>query len=324
MPASFPSDSIAGHGNRKSDRSGQRLLLAALLTLPFAVPSPPASADSGAASDRFASAAAPTAGATADDWRIEINLPERRLRVYSRVVSDNIGDIWRLWGDFPVAVGARRHPTPIVETRLAPGIVRPDWAAPNQAWAGEHRGQLVPFMAPGNPFRTRNAQGRWEGYFLPLGLTGIGLHSTNQRSSIGKSASHGCIRMNLDDVRKLHREIPAGSRIATVYRLFACAQEGDSIVIKSFPDIYGRLSTIDRLDQLQAALLDVNLSAELLDPKVLDRLISEPGHTVSLVKTGLYDVEDPDHPQAVTPPLPALGNSLLSALNKLHQESTHR
>ncbi len=286
-------------------------------------------ADASVAPQAVSSSPAPTGvsmpdGTSPQDWRVEVNVPERQLRVYSRNVSAHNSDDWRIWEIFPVAVGTRRHPTPIVETTLEPGIVRPDWAAPNREWAGEHAGKLVPFMASGNPFRTRNEQGAWEGYFLPLGRTGIGLHSTNQRSSIGKTASHGCIRMHLSDVRRLYRTIPSGSPVVTVYNLYSCSRVGDSIVIKSFPDIYRRLSTADRFDQLQAALTAVQWSAEALPTEAVAELIERPGLDLSLVISDIH-ADDPT-PAATSQAAPHADFSrpLLSALNQVHQDASRR
>jgi lipoprotein-anchoring transpeptidase ErfK/SrfK len=41
----------------------------------------------------------------------------------------------------------------------------------------------------------------------------IGLHGTNDSSSIGRGSSHGCIRMNNRDIRELVKILPLGTPI---------------------------------------------------------------------------------------------------------------
>ena len=58
-------------------------------------------------------------------------------------------------------------------------------------------------MPPGksNPLGTR-----WMG----LSAKGYGIHGTNVPSSIGKSASHGCIRMRQSDLEELFEMVDIG------------------------------------------------------------------------------------------------------------------
>jgi hypothetical protein len=48
---------------------------------------------------------------------------------------------------------------------------------------------------------------RW----LGLSLKGFGIHGTNVPSSIGRKASHGCIRMRNRDIEELFELIQVGS-----------------------------------------------------------------------------------------------------------------
>jgi hypothetical protein len=42
---------------------------------------------------------------------------------------------------------------------------------------------------------------------------GYGLHGTNEPESIGRDASHGCVRMLNDDVEELYKEVKAGDKV---------------------------------------------------------------------------------------------------------------
>ena len=55
---------------------------------------------------------------------------------------------------------------------------------------------------PGGPYGTR---------WLGLSLRGYGIHGTNDPSSIGKSASNGCVRMFNEDVEELFSLTPVGT-----------------------------------------------------------------------------------------------------------------
>ena len=52
---------------------------------------------------------------------------------------------------------------------------------------------------------------RFLGLNVPWGS--YGLHGTNKPDSIGKNASHGCIRMAVKDAEKLYAMVPTGTRV---------------------------------------------------------------------------------------------------------------
>jgi lipoprotein-anchoring transpeptidase ErfK/SrfK len=66
-----------------------------------------------------------------------------------------------------------------------------------------HEGKVIP---PGknNPLGTR-----WMG----LNLKGYGIHGTNAPKSIGKAASHGCIRMAKKDLEELFTLVKVGDGV---------------------------------------------------------------------------------------------------------------
>jgi len=56
--------------------------------------------------------------------------------------------------------------------------------------------------------------GYWMGFNVPWGMYGI--HGTNEPWSIGRSLSHGCIRMFNKDVAELYKITPIGTKV-TIY-----------------------------------------------------------------------------------------------------------
>ncbi len=53
-----------------------------------------------------------------------------------------------------------------------------------------------------------NPGGPYGAFWMGLSRKHYGIHGTNDPSSIGKSVSHGCIRMNNRDVLELSRLVP--------------------------------------------------------------------------------------------------------------------
>ena len=56
--------------------------------------------------------------------------------------------------------------------------------------------------------------GSWLGFNVPWG--NFGIHGTLEPNSLGWSSSHGCIRMNNDEVAELYKIIPIGTKITIV------------------------------------------------------------------------------------------------------------
>jgi lipoprotein-anchoring transpeptidase ErfK/SrfK len=103
---------------------------------------------------------------------------------------------------FPVATGQAIYPTPAGEWHIVVKYRNPWWYPPTtSAWA---RGlQPVP-PGPNNPLGTR-----WMGLDAP----GIGIHGTDAPTSIGYSASHGCVRMQVPDAEWLFNQVDIGTTV---------------------------------------------------------------------------------------------------------------
>jgi lipoprotein-anchoring transpeptidase ErfK/SrfK len=104
---------------------------------------------------------------------------------------------------YPIAVGQAGLETPAGLYKIQDKAVNPAWHVPNSPWAGSLAGQVIPGGAPNYPIKAR-----WLGV-----ADGVGVHGTDARGSIGSNASHGCIRMLIEDVEKLYDEVPIGTPI---------------------------------------------------------------------------------------------------------------
>lgn len=102
---------------------------------------------------------------------------------------------------YPIAVGQVGLETPAGLYKIQNKAVNPAWSVPNAAWAGSLAGQVIPAGAANNPIKSR-----WLGVY-----DGVGVHGTSDRGSIGSNASHGCIRMLIEDVEALYDDVPVGT-----------------------------------------------------------------------------------------------------------------
>jgi lipoprotein-anchoring transpeptidase ErfK/SrfK len=108
----------------------------------------------------------------------------------------------RLVREFRVATGQAVYPTPAGIWRIVNMQRDPWWYPPTyDEWA---KGLKPVPPGPGNPLGTR-----WMGLDAP----GVGIHGTDAPASIGYSASHGCIRMQVPDAEWLFEHVRVGTPV---------------------------------------------------------------------------------------------------------------
>lgn len=105
---------------------------------------------------------------------------------------------------FGVATGQDRYPTPLGRFEIVVKWRNPWWYPPASPWA---KGESPIPPGPSNPLGTR-----WMG----LSAAGVGIHGTNNESSIGYSVSHGCIRMHVADAEWLFNRVDIGTAVFIV------------------------------------------------------------------------------------------------------------
>jgi L,D-transpeptidase-like protein len=114
--------------------------------------------------------------------QILVSLPDRKLALIEG------GEVKKV---YPVAVGKETSPSPSGSFTITNRVTNPTYY---------HKGQVVE-PGPDNPVGTR-----WIG----LNQKGYGIHGTNAPRSIGKAASHGCIRMAQKDLEELFEIVRPG------------------------------------------------------------------------------------------------------------------
>jgi lipoprotein-anchoring transpeptidase ErfK/SrfK/uncharacterized protein YdeI (BOF family) len=103
---------------------------------------------------------------------------------------------------YTIAVGQAGLETPAGLHFVIDKEVDPPWHVPNSSWAGSLAGQTIP-PGPQDPLKAR-----WIGFY-----DGDGIHGTDDTSSLGSAASHGCIRMSVSDVVELYPQVPMGAPV---------------------------------------------------------------------------------------------------------------
>lgn len=107
---------------------------------------------------------------------------------------------------YPVATAAPGYVTPPGMWEVVDKRQNPTWYNPAPAGWGADLPVVIP-PGPGNPLGT---------HALYLDAPGIRIHGTYDAASIGTYASHGCIRMYLDDAAELYGIVPVGTRVIIV------------------------------------------------------------------------------------------------------------
>jgi lipoprotein-anchoring transpeptidase ErfK/SrfK len=105
---------------------------------------------------------------------------------------------------YTVATGTARYPTPKGNFEIVLKRFRPTWVNPDPSGWGRSLPRSIP-PGPGNPLGTR-----WIGTSAPA----IGFHGTYARYSVGTAASHGCMRMYIEDVEALYEEVTIGMKVS--------------------------------------------------------------------------------------------------------------
>jgi hypothetical protein len=142
--------------------------------------------------------------ATVGDGKFPVFVPNRLFRI-----EICRGGRWlkvfyagKLAKEYPICSGAGNN-TPVGEFHIQNKAVWPSWRA--------YWGELIPGGSRRNPLGAR-----WLGTTARGRVTGwpIGIHGTNQPSSIGRRISGGCIRTYNRNSIELYETIPIGTPVS--------------------------------------------------------------------------------------------------------------
>jgi len=131
---------------------------------------------------------------------IVINISEMRLYYF-------LGKRTKLMMTFPIGVGDEGKETPVGVFRIVQKIVDPYWHVPKSIKM--ERPDLPSIVPPGpeNPLGS---------HAMRLSLQSVLIHGTNKPWSVGRRATHGCLRLYPEDIRRLFRMVRKGEKVTIV------------------------------------------------------------------------------------------------------------
>jgi hypothetical protein len=128
---------------------------------------------------------------------IVVDLSDLELTLYEGLKVDRT---------YPVAAGSPSYATPQGEWEIIDKAENPTWTNP----APDGWGKDLPLQIPGGPSNPLGTRA------LYLNSPGIRIHGTPASYSIGSYASHGCVRMLMEDVEELYEIVPIGTTVHIV------------------------------------------------------------------------------------------------------------
>jgi lipoprotein-anchoring transpeptidase ErfK/SrfK len=148
-----------------------------------------------------AAAKAPRSDAKGQVGRIEIDKKGRALRV--------LGKDGKLVAFYPASIGSTDKPAPSGEHKVTAVAQNPTYTYnPEFRFKGvEADKKLTIKPGPNNPVGA---------VWIDLSLDTYGIHGTPEPRKVGKSYSHGCVRLTNWDVRELARMVEKGTTVAFV------------------------------------------------------------------------------------------------------------
>jgi L,D-transpeptidase ErfK/SrfK len=189
----------------------------------------------------------------ADEEGLVVNIPEMRLFDYTVKDGPEV---------FALAIGDEADRSILGEFKVGPKRKDPTWRVPASIRAEKPELPAEVPAGPDNPLGSR---------WLTIGRTSYGIHGTNVRWSIGREATHGCLRLYEDDIQRLFDRVREGTRLQIVYQRVKWGGDGERIYLEVHPDLYDLGP--DRLAALEVpralGLLDV------LDLELVTRVLDE-------------------------------------------------
>ncbi len=179
---------------------------------------------------------------------------------------------------YPLAAGKRDWETPTGNYKILNKIKNPTWRIPDSIMAEMgYRDADFYFEVPPGPDNPLGA------YWMATSAKGVGLHATTAPWSIGRYASHGCLRMFHEHIEELFPQVEVGMPIKIIYKPIKVALTADNrVFLQVHGDYYRRVP--DKFKEVEN-LLKNNQLADLVDwPRVKQVLKEREGVAVDVTR----------------------------------------
>lgn len=196
---------------------------------------------------------------------IVVNIAEMRLYYFPE------SNTWRAASvlTFPAAVGREEWETPTGETVVAERIKDPEWYPPASIREeAAEKGQQLPEVVPAGP---DNPLGQ---YALRLGWRKHLIHGTNDPRSIGRPATHGCIRLYPEDMATLFERVREGTPVTLVDQPYKIGASGGALYLETHQHTKGngdRRHVLQKIEQWVKAR-----KGRRIDQAAVERALATP------------------------------------------------
>ena len=164
-----------------------------------------------------------------------INLPEMRLYLYPDSTTPGQNVEIRTWA---IGIGADETPSPVRSFTIRTKEENPTWVVPASILKTMDPPRLVVPPGPDNPLGAYRMR-------LSYGLYSV--HGTDSPWSIGRLATHGCIRLYPEDIGELYESVRIGTPGEILYQPVKLGEDGGRIYVEVHPDIYRRVPNLGRV-----------------------------------------------------------------------------
>ncbi len=172
-----------------------------------------------------------------------VNLPE--LQLYDYGTGEDTPEVLAL------AIGDELDPSLVGTFRVGKKRPNPVWHVPESIRAEKPDLPLEVPPGPDNPLGP---------YWLTIGNTSYGIHGTNNRWSIGREATHGCLRLYNDEIERVYARTPTGMPIRILYQTVKLGLRDSIVYVEAHPDRYRR--DPDRIANAVARLAAIGIEDE--------------------------------------------------------------
>ncbi len=196
---------------------------------------------------------------------IVINIPEQRMYYFRK---------GQLTATYPIGVFREGFSTPIGSTKIVRKTVDPTWY-PTKSSREEHP-ELPAAVPPGpdNPLGSRAMYLGWARYII---------HGTNKPYGVGRRVSHGCIRMQPDDVEALFDMVPVGTTVHTVNQPIKVGWWRGELFVQAHPNLEqgisleetGKIDPIDVPDIRDKVTAKAGAFADRVDWNAVETALKE-------------------------------------------------
>jgi L,D-transpeptidase ErfK/SrfK len=194
------------------------------------------------------------------DNEIIINLAE--LRLYYFFTNGTVKYVTT----YPVGIGRQGATTPEGTFEITARVKDPVWIVPESIMQ-ETPG--LPRMVPPGP---ENPLGK---YWIQLSVNGYGIHGTNRPYGIGRTVSHGCIRLYPEDIERLYRSTHPGIPVKIINEPVKIGQHRNRVYIEVHH--HSEVNESELLQRVFARLAEKHLLRYVDTSLVMDELKRSTG-----------------------------------------------